>query len=207
MTGYPPGGVNRGDGELPLTPHLSGFPSASQSQKHQVNMPPHVHQEGLQSQHQQQHIQSPAVSYHPAPNQQFPVQQVPFPIPPMPPQIPSHFHSGMQQNIIGGMVPLVPMQVPSRQKAPVEHVSITPEQKREWESAYGNNDMAGGKAKKKDKKFVRVAGGVVWEDTSLADWDPSKFFVQRSSKKEIYFFNIKNNLKGNCFIKVNFNSK
>ncbi|XP_028401582.1 RNA-binding protein 42-like [Dendronephthya gigantea] len=109
--------------------------------------------------------------------QQFSVQQVPFPIPPMPPQIPAQFHPRMQQNVMSGIVPMVPMQVPGTVKVPTEHVGITPEQKKEWESAYAKQESGGGKAKKKDKKFVRVAGGVVWEDTSLADWDPNDFRI------------------------------
>jgi hypothetical protein len=29
---------------------------------------------------------------------------------------------------------------------------------------------------KKPKKFVRAAGGTVWQDDSLLEWDPSNFF-------------------------------
>lgn len=31
--------------------------------------------------------------------------------------------------------------------------------------------------KKKGKKFVRVAGGTVWEDPSLSEWDPNDFRI------------------------------
>ena len=134
-----------------------GIPSANHTQ----NMPT-----------QNMHMDN--MTYHQPPGQQFSVQQVPFPMPPMPPQIPAQFHPSMQQNAMSSMVPMVPMQVPGTVKIPTEHVGITPEQKKEWESAYAKQESGGGKAKKKDKKFVRVAGGVVWEDTSLADWDPSK---------------------------------
>lgn len=192
MQGYPPGGVpprghpagDRAPGGMPQGGiHPMGHPRGE-------GMPPRhgppvgVPQGGIPPVHNMnpemtgQNMPMDNMTYHQPPSQQFPVQQVPFPMPPMPPQIPAQFHPGMQQNVMPGMVPMVPMQLPTAVKAPAEHIGITPEQKKEWESAYGKQDPGGGKAKKKDKKFVRVAGGVVWEDNSLAEWDPSKLLTK-----------------------------
>jgi len=52
--------------------------------------------------------------------------------------------------------------------------SITPAEQKEWESAYQHNEGEGEKKKTKEKKFLRVAGSQVWEDSSLSTWDPSK---------------------------------
>ena len=164
MQGYPPGGFPPGGnsrGFIPPGSHPPGHGQGGIPPMHKMN--PEMGGQNMPMDNR----------FHQPTAQQFPGQQVPFPIPPMPPQIPAQFHPGMQQNVMPRSVPMVPMQVPSSMKAPAEHIGITPEQKKEWESAYGNKETGGGKAKK--KKFVRVAGGVVWEDTSLADWDPSKF--------------------------------
>lgn len=115
------------------------------------------------------------------------VPQVPMQHVPVQSQLPQ-FHPAMPQ-VVQNVMPMVPVGVPVMPvgvpgnvnlNAPNEHVTITPEEKKEWESAYGkkDNEGGGGKAKKKDKKFVRVAGGMVWEDQSLADWDPSKLCYQ-----------------------------
>ena len=173
--GYPPGGFPSGGharGFIPPGGHPPGHPQGGIPAR---GAPP-IHNMNPEMARQNMPMDN---MYHQPATQQFPVQQVPFPIPPMPPQIPAQFHPGMQQNVMPGIAPMVPMQVPTTIKTPAEHVGITPEQKKEWESAYGKQEVSGGKAKK--KKFVRVAGGVVWEDTSLADWDPSMFF-----KKEHY---------------------
>ena len=89
---------------------------------------------------------------------------------PMQSQFPPTMPQGVSQ------MPMVAL--PAVMSVPSEHVTITPEEKKEWESAYGKkgSDAGGGKAKKKDKKCLRVAGGVLWEDHSLADWDPSKIY-------------------------------
>ena len=202
MPGYPPGGFPPGGG-APRGPPQGGIPPGGRSGGFsQGGIHPHggvapdgrgvpprqippmgVPQSGIPSVHNMnpeiagQNVPMDNMTYHQAPSQQYPVQQIPFPLPPMPPQMPAQFHPGMQQNVRPGMVPMVPMQAPSAAKVHAEHVGITPEQQKEWESAYGQQDAGGGKAKKKDKKFVRVAGGVVWEDTSLADWDPSKLHI------------------------------
>ena len=172
MQGYPPGGFPPGRIPPRGLPPQGGMPSGGIRPR---GIPP-VH--NMNPEMGGQNMPMDNMTYHQPAAQQFPVQQVPFPMPPMPPQIPAQFHPGMQQNVMPGMVPMVPMQVPTAVKAPAEHVGITPEQKKEWESAYGKQEAGGGKAKKKDKKFVRVAGGVVWEDTSLAEWDPSKLLAK-----------------------------
>ena len=56
---------------------------------------------------------------------------------------------------------------------------MTAEEQREWESTYS---QAGGtdvkeKKKTKEKKFVRVAGDTVWEDSSLAEWEQGRNLV------------------------------
>lgn len=43
------------------------------------------------------------------------------------------------------------------------------------EKAAGNNS-ANNNNKQKSKKVLRSAGGQVWEDSSLVEWDPGKFF-------------------------------
>ena len=204
MQGYPPGGFPPGaapprghpQGGIPPGGHSGGFPQAGIHPKVRPHggvapdsrgVPPRhippmgVPQSGVLSVHNMnpemggQNMPMDNMTYHQPPAQQYPVQQVPFPLPPMPPQMPAQFHPGMQQSVRPGMVPMVPMQVQTTAKL-AEHVGITPEQQKEWESAYVQQDAGGGKAKKKDKKFVRVAGGVVWEDTSLSEWDPSKLY-------------------------------
>ena len=179
--GFPPGGQPRGMQEGGIPP--MGEPPGSGGMRPRHIPPRGARQGGMRGgippvhnpEMPPQNIPMDNMGYRQPATQRFPVQQVPFPMPPMPPQIPAQFHPGMQQNVMPGMVPMVRMQVPTPVKVPTEHIGITPEQKKEWESAYGKQDAGGGKAKKKDKKFVRVAGGVVWEDTSLADWDPSRF--------------------------------
>ena len=108
------------------------------------------------------------MGFHQHPMPQHPIQHVP-----MQSQFPPTMPQGVSQ-----MPMQVPIAMPAAMPVPSEHVTITPEEKKEWESAYGKkgSDAGGGKAKKKDKKCLRVAGGVLWEDHSLADWDPSKIY-------------------------------
>ena len=74
-------------------------------------------------------------------------------------------------------VPIVPIPVPPNigetTSIPVTPIgqAITPAEQKEWESTYVQPDTEGKEKKKKEKKFLRVAGGQVWEDSSLADWD------------------------------------
>ena len=42
-----------------------------------------------------------------------------------------------------------------------------------------------GKATNKKKKFVRTAAGRIWEDATLAEWDPSNRFLFLSYQKEL----------------------
>lgn len=93
--------------------------------------------------------------------------------------------------------PVLPPQSSVRQPANLN--IVTPEQQRQWESQYQvgasksttlaapsssastttssqqemrTKDKKG--VKGKDKKILRMAGGQVWEDNTLTDWDPSK---------------------------------
>lgn len=128
----------------------------------------------------------------PVQNQMMPTQNMPMnnigfhqrPMPnvlpmqhvPMQPQFPPTMTQGVPQM---PMVPVGMSILPGNMNmtVPTEHITITPEEKKEWESAYGkkDNDAGGGKSKK--KKFLRIAGGVLWEDQSLADWDPNDFRI------------------------------
>lgn len=68
----------------------------------------------------------------------------------------------------------VPMAAPAQMQtnAPTRpQTTITAEEKKEWESTYAQAEGGGKEKKKKDKKFLRVAGGQIWEDNSLSDWD------------------------------------
>lgn len=44
------------------------------------------------------------------------------------------------------------------------------------EKAAGNNSTNNNNNKQKTKKVLRSAGGQVWEDPSLVEWDPGKLF-------------------------------
>ena len=76
------------------------------------------------------------------------------------------------------MVP-VPMPVPlpgMPVAGPVGTTAVpvmTPEEQKEWGSTYSQagNSEAKDKKKPKEKKFLRVAGNQVWEDSSLAEWE------------------------------------
>ena len=67
---------------------------------------------------------------------------------------------------MAGPTQMVPTNPSARPKT-----TITAEEKKEWESTYAQAEGGGKEKKKKDKKFLRVAGGQVWEDTSLGDWE------------------------------------
>ena len=79
-------------------------------------------------------------------------------------------------------VPL-PMALPSVPAAtPAAVPAMTAEEQREWESTYSQGATEGkDKKKPKEKKFIRVAGDTVWEDSSLAEWEAGKLLDQRVS--------------------------
>lgn len=93
-----------------------------------------------------------------------------------------HMHQMMQpapmMSVAAGPVPMptypMPMAGPSMPQQVGVPPTITPAEQKEWESAYKHNEGDGEKKKGKEKKYVRVAGTQVWEDSSLSSWDPSK---------------------------------
>ena len=83
-------------------------------------------------------------------------------------------------------LPMVPMPMPVGVPVAMPGVPVagpvaptmpmmTAEEQKEWESTYSQSGAAAaeGKEKKKtkEKKFIRVAGDTVWEDSSLAEWE------------------------------------
>ena len=86
-------------------------------------------------------------------------------------------------------MPMVPMSmtvppqmVPASTSAPPQG-AITAEEKKEWESTYAQSEGGGKERKKgKDKKFLRVAGGQLWEDNSLSEWDSGNGVSKDHSK-------------------------
>lgn len=96
----------------------------------------------------------------------------------------------------GGFTPIaagtMPVNIPPSMPASLSSIPLPPEQSSSSSpmeakpstssasaGAAGGDDGDKGKGKKKKekkpKKLVRCAGGTVWEDQSLQDWDPSDF--------------------------------
>lgn len=148
----------------------------------------------------------PPVHTHRHPSMQIPQQLPPPPMPPMPPAPPSMMYPdpnmvcvppmapmsnmGMpMQGPIPGLasaaVPMVPVPmpvaptvgVPTATAVPAVGQAITPAEQKEWDSAYVQPDTEGKEKKKKEKKFLRVAGGQVWEDSTLSEWEQDDFRV------------------------------
>ena len=104
-------------------------------------------------------------------------------VPPMVPQMVPNQALQAAPVMGPGGVPMVPVPMPVAVPGiPVAGTVtssmpiMTAEEQREWESTYSQAGAApeGKEKKKKEKKFVRVAGDTVWEDNSLADWDQGK---------------------------------
>ena len=47
----------------------------------------------------------------------------------------------------------------------------------------GGDVQKGDKRKSEKRKFVRVGGGLTWEDETLADWDPSMYYILNPQNK------------------------
>ncbi|CAG7832088.1 unnamed protein product [Allacma fusca] len=119
----------------------------------------------------------------------LPVPQVPIIRPIIPTQIPSAFPQISHIRPMGG---LLPMSIPQPPMAPMTNVGVVgpgitpvlPGSSNEAPKPGPSTDNSGEKQKKKKKskkeekspkKNLRCAGGQIWEDGSLADWDPSDF--------------------------------
>ena len=68
----------------------------------------------------------------------------------------------------------MPVGLPVAGTVPTSVPVMTAEEQREWESTYTQGASEVKEKKKKEKKFVRVAGDTVWEDNSLAEWEQGK---------------------------------
>lgn len=82
---------------------------------------------------------------------------------------------------MGGVItgaPLLPTPVASI-PLPAEQSSSDPKASTSTSESNETNEKGNGKKKKekKPRKNIRCAGGTVWEDQSLQDWDTSKFFI------------------------------
>lgn len=71
----------------------------------------------------------------------------------------------------------MPVGLPVAGTVPTSVPVMTAEEQREWESTYTQGASEVKEKKKKEKKFVRVAGDTVWEDNSLAEWEQDDFRV------------------------------
>lgn len=146
----------------------------------------------------------PTAHAQPHPAVHIPQQLPPPPMPPVPPVPPTMMYTDPNMMIapaiapmpamgvpIQGAVPtiplpampMVPLAVPpsmgdstTAAVAPIGQ-AITPAEQKEWDSTYVQPDAEGKEKKKKDKKHLRVAGGQVWEDNTLADWDQGNVWV------------------------------
>ena len=143
------------------------------------------------------------------PGMHIPQQLPPPPMPPMPPAQSAMMYPdpgmvcvppmapipnmGMpMQGPIPGMapaaVPMVPVPipiaptvgVPAATTVPAVGPAITPAEQKEWDSAYVQPDTESKEKKKKEKKFLRVAGGQVWEDNTLSEWEQGEYCINAS---------------------------
>lgn len=134
------------------------------------------------------HMQGPIQQPVQAPSNQLPAPRMP-PRMPLPHGIPPMVRQmvptpGALPVMAPVGVPMVPVPMPVALPgmpvaAPVAATGMpmmTPEEQKEWESTYSQPGTAEAKDKKKpkEKKFVRVAGSTVWEDSSLAEWERGK---------------------------------
>ena len=135
------------------------------------------------------HMQGPIRHPVRAPPNQLPRPPIPhaMPLPPgMPPMVPQMVpNPGALPVMAPVAVPMVPVPMP----VPLPGIPVagavgatgmpmmTPEEQKEWESTYSQPGTAEAKDKKKpkEKKYLRVAGNQVWEDSSLAEWEHGKF--------------------------------
>ena len=116
-----------------------------------------------------------------APPPMPPTMNLPHGVPPMVPQMVPNQALQMAPVMGPRGVPMVPVpmpvalpMIPVAGTVPMSMPIMTAEEQREWESTYSQAGAAaaeGKEKKKREKKFVRVAGDTVWEDSSLADWD------------------------------------
>lgn len=114
-----------------------------------------------------------------------PAMNLPPGVPPMVPQMVPNQALPVAPVMGPGVVPMVqvpmPMALPGIPMAgtvPASMPVMTAEEQKEWESTYTQAGAAEGKEKKKkEKKFIRVAGDTVWEDNSLTEWETDDFRV------------------------------
>ena len=131
------------------------------------------------------HMQGPIRHPVQAPPNQLPGPRIPrtMTLPPrMPPMVPQMVPNPGAMPVMGPVaVPMVPVPMPvplpgMPVAGPVGATAVsvmTPEEQKEWGSTYSQagNSEAKDKKKPKEKKFLRVAGNQVWEDSSLAEWE------------------------------------
>lgn len=79
---------------------------------------------------------------------------------------PSHNNAGGSQNAQNVNYTVTPMAMPS---AAHQSSAIAPQAKK--------SKSSGGEKGKKAKKLLRVAGGTVWEDNTLTEWDGDDFRI------------------------------
>ncbi|CAH3021239.1 unnamed protein product [Porites evermanni] len=164
--------------------------------RHQTPHPPPLLQPPLSNQ-MPPHMQVPVQRHMQVPPNQLPA-------PPMPPAM--NLPPGVQPMVpqmvpnpglpVGPVMappglPMVPMPMPVGVPVAMPGVPVagpvaptmpmmTAEEQKEWESTYSQSGAAAeGKEKKKtkEKKFIRVAGDTVWEDSSLSEWEQDDFRV------------------------------
>lgn len=137
------------------------------------------------------HMQGPIRHPVQAPPNQLRGPRIPhtMTLPPrMPPMVPQMVPNPGAMPVMGPVaVPMVPVPMPvplpgMPVAGPVGATAVpvmTPEEQKEWGSTYSQagNSEAKDKKKPKEKKFLRVAGNQVWEDSSLAEWENDDFRV------------------------------